>query len=98
MRVWIILTTNKTFRECMEGLKARANKAYSSGEYGRAVELYSHAIEAAGSDNLALSVLHANRSASYFCLQKYEAALKDADTVVALKPSWAKGFEMRGMC
>lgn len=81
----------------MEEFKNEGNLAYTEGDYLGAVEAYSKAIVAAESvDPASLSVLYSNRSASYFCMENYEEALKDADKVVELTPSWPKGFSRRG--
>ncbi|KAJ3038721.1 hypothetical protein HDV00_000381 [Rhizophlyctis rosea] len=43
-----------------------------------------------------LTSLLSNRSATYAHLKKYTEALKDAEEVVALRPSWVKGYFRKG--
>lgn len=61
-------------------------------KYEIAIEFYTQAINTVGDD----PVYYSNRSVSYFNLENYEAALKDANFAVGLKPSWARGYLRQG--
>lgn len=54
--------------------------------FAEAVKCYSEAIDLSP-DNY---VFYSNRSAAYMKQDKYEEALKDAETTVKLKPDWGK--------
>lgn len=82
----------------MEEFKAQGNALYANAQYQKAVLAYTKAIESAppSADKAALAVLYSNRSASFFCLEKYEEALKDAEQALELNPEWGKGFGRKG--
>ena len=42
-------------------------------------------------------IFYSNRAAAYDQVCDYEKSMKDAEKVVALKPSWAKGWARLGM-
>lgn len=69
-----------------EELKAQGNKAFSSGDYSAAVDLFSQAIQMDPSNH----VLYSNRSAAYCSLKNYQQALDDAEKAIKVKPDWAK--------
>jgi stress-induced-phosphoprotein 1 len=69
-----------------DDLKAQGNKAFSSGDYQSAIDLFSRAIELDNNNH----VLYSNRSAAYSSLKNYDAALEDADKAIKSKPDWAK--------
>eukprot|EP00245_Coleochaete_scutata_P013383 TRINITY_DN5419_c2_g1_i1.p1 TRINITY_DN5419_c2_g1~~TRINITY_DN5419_c2_g1_i1.p1 ORF type:complete len:574 (+),score=174.40 TRINITY_DN5419_c2_g1_i1:258-1979(+) len=72
--------------------KAKGNAAFAAGEFERAIEQFSSAIELAPENH----VLYSNRSASYASLQQWQKALEDAEKVVGLNPSWPKGYSRQG--
>jgi tetratricopeptide (TPR) repeat protein len=63
------------------------NAAFSAGNYVEAVEHFTAAI---GVDP-ANHVFFSNRSAAQSALEKFDAALVDAEKTVEIKPDWAKG-------
>lgn len=73
-------------------LKNKGNQEFAAGNFTEAINYFSKAIQLDGSNN----VLFSNRSACYAALHKYMDALDDADTCIALKPDWAKGYVRRG--
>lgn len=73
-------------------LKAQGTKAFTSGNYPEAIELYTKAIEIDGNNH----VLYSNRSAAKASLQDYEGALEDANKTVELNPNWSKGYSRKG--
>ncbi|KAL7747249.1 Hsp90 cochaperone [Sorochytrium milnesiophthora] len=75
-----------------EELKAQGNKAFSSGNFTEAVELFSKAIEGDASNH----VLYSNRSAAYASLKDFDHALADARKTVELNPTWGKGYSRLG--
>lgn len=76
-------------------LKDQGNAAYADGNFTEALDLYSKAIQATTSHE-DLSMLFSNRSATYYCLANYEAALIDADKAIELAPTWGKGYARKG--
>uniref|UniRef100_A0A6T2K395 peptidylprolyl isomerase n=1 Tax=Eutreptiella gymnastica TaxID=73025 RepID=A0A6T2K395_9EUGL len=78
-----------------EDPKALGNDAFRSGEYEKAIEHYTKAIDAKVEDNLA--PLYSNRSASYLKLDRKEEALADAEKAVEADPKWPKGFYRKAL-
>jgi len=68
------------------------NKAVSSGDFEKAVDEYSRAIQLHPSN----AVYLANRSYAYFALSRYHAALIDAEQSVAADPTYWKGWSRLG--
>ena len=73
-------------------LRTKANKMYSSGQLGEAMQLYNRAFNLAPNDHLVLS----NRSITHLKMGNALAALEDAQMAVALRPDWPKGYLRRG--
>jgi len=75
-----------------EQFKAEGNAALQAGRLTEAVESYTAAIRADGSNHVYFS----NRSAAH--LKKGDAtnALEDAESVVGLNPKFAKGYSRKG--
>lgn len=73
-------------------LRTKANKMYSSGNLGEAMQLYNRAFNMAPDDHLVLS----NRSITFLKMGNALAALEDAELAVALRPDWPKGYLRRG--
>lgn len=67
-----------------ETLKQQGNTAFQSGQFDKAIQLFSEAIKLDEQNH----VLYSNRSACYVSLKQYEEALKDAEKTVMLKPDW----------
>ena len=63
-----------------------SSEAVNSGDFRRAVQLYSEAIKLDPSNH----ILFTNRSAAYAKLQQYNKSLQDARTAKELEPRWAK--------
>ncbi|KAL6049270.1 Hsp70-Hsp90 organizing protein 3-like [Balamuthia mandrillaris] len=72
--------------------KNNGNAAMSAGDFQKAVECYTRAIELDPNNY----VLYSNRSAAYASLEKYAEALTDADQTISLKPDWGKGYSRKG--
>ena len=73
-------------------LKERGNAAFAAGKHEDAAELFSQCI-AMDPDN---EVYWSNRAAAYIGLKRFSDAECDARKVVALKPSWVKGWARLG--
>lgn len=71
----------------------QSNSACQSGDFKLAIQLYS---EALGLDP-ANHVLHANRSAAYIKLGKFQLALQDAVKARKLNPKWPKAYYRQGV-
>eukprot|EP00048_Salpingoeca_helianthica_P022418 m.18097 g.18097 ORF g.18097 m.18097 type:complete len:585 (-) comp7293_c0_seq1:25-1779(-) len=76
----------------VDELKDLGNKAFAAGKFAEAVEHFTEAIALDSS----LHVLFSNRSACFTSLKKYDAALRDAEKTVSLKPDWSKGYSRLG--
>lgn len=74
-------------------LKEAGNQHMARGAFGKAVRIYNRAIEL-DPDN---ALLYSNRSAAYFNLRNFEAALEDAIKAVQLAPKWWKAYKRKGM-
>lgn len=73
--------------------KARGNAAFSSGDYAKAIEEFTQAINHDPTD----AVFYSNRSGAYASLKKYDEALNDAKKCVELRPEFAKGYSRQGV-
>lgn len=72
-------------------MKEKGNQAFSAGNLTEAVNLYTQAIELDSGNH----VLYSNRSAAYAKACKYDEALKDANKVLEIKPTWVKGLSRK---
>ncbi|KAI6788159.1 TPR-like protein [Hortaea werneckii] len=69
-----------------EAFKASGNKYYKAGQYDRAIEEYTKAVEADPKSSTFLS----NRAAAYMSAGRYLEALEDCKTADELEPNTAK--------
>jgi DnaJ homolog subfamily C member 8 len=79
-----------------EELKGLGNAAFAAGNYARAVELYSAAIDRDGGRS---HVLYSNRSAALLARGgpgDALAAISDANTALRLDPGFAKAYHRKG--
>jgi tetratricopeptide (TPR) repeat protein len=74
--------------------KANADAAFKERNYRTAYLEYTRAIEATPDNHLLLG----NRCQAYLKVNRVDAALADAERVVALAPDWAKGHYRHGTC
>ena len=81
--------------ETPANLKARGNEAVKAGEHGKAVKLFSAAIER-GPPADELHLYHSNRSVAALSIKQYTLAVADAEKCVSLKPDWGKGYSRLG--
>ena len=73
-------------------LKEQGNAFFISGKYEEAAESFSQCIKIDPGNE----VYWSNRAASYINLKRYVDAERDARKVVALKPTWVKGWARLG--
>lgn len=70
-------------------LKDKGNAAFQSGDYDKAISLYTEGIEHDPTN----AVLFSNRSAAYLKEGLLDKAMRDAEMCIELDPKWHKvGF------
>merc|ERR1719461_1795173 len=72
--------------------KVAGNNLFKVGEYEKAIEQYSLAIEIDPKNER----LYSNRAAAYISLENWKAAIHDAETAIELNPDFAKAFTRLG--
>lgn len=72
--------------------KAAGNKALQSGNITEAIENYTKAIDADGTNH----VYYSNRSAAYLKKGDGNNALEDAMSTIAINPDFSKGYSRKG--
>lgn len=75
-----------------EEFKAKGNAELKNGNITQAIEFYSKAINADGSN----AIYYSNRSAAYLKQGNASNALSDAESCIALKSDFAKGYSRKG--
>merc|ERR1712194_1008635 len=75
-----------------EQFKAAGNKALQSGNLTEAIENYTKAINADGTNH----VFYSNRSAAYLKKGDGNNALENAKSTIAIKPDFSKGYSRKG--
>lgn len=73
--------------------KQEGNQAFAAKDFGKAIELFTKAIEISEQPN---HVLFSNRSACYASSKDFVNALSDAKECVKINPTWAKGYNRLG--
>jgi len=73
-------------------LRDQANAAFSEGDYPKAVDQYTQAIEL----NPGSAILHAKRANALLKLKKPVAAIRDCDHAISINPDSAQGYKFRG--
>lgn len=76
----------------MTEFKDQGNTALKNKDFNLALEFYTKAVEAEPNNHIHYS----NRSLCYVKLNKFEEALKDAETCIKINDSWAKGYQRKG--
>lgn len=72
--------------------KAAGNAAFTAGQFDRAIDEFTKAIEADPTDH----IFYSNRSGAYASKKDYDNALADADKCIELKPDFTKGYGRKG--
>eukprot|EP01060_Flectonema_neradi_P010377 TRINITY_DN17457_c1_g1_i1.p1 TRINITY_DN17457_c1_g1~~TRINITY_DN17457_c1_g1_i1.p1 ORF type:complete len:485 (+),score=97.63 TRINITY_DN17457_c1_g1_i1:48-1457(+) len=73
----------------MQELKAQGNEAYKEGDYRRAIQLYTEALEEEGTDE-ERAMLYGNRAAARNSYSLYKDAIGDCEKALDLKPDFVK--------
>lgn len=73
--------------------KNKGNDAFRNGEFDKAVEWFTKAIEVNPNDH----VLYSNRSGAYCSLNKFDEALDDANKCIQINPQFIKGYSRKGL-
>lgn len=74
------------------------NEYYEKGMFSEAIRFYSKAIDGSHEDNLDLHKYYYNRGLAKACLEAYLEALLDLRKVVELRPGFAEGYYVLGLC
>lgn len=77
--------------EDAEECKNKGNEFLQKGDFDKAIEWYTQAINFHKSH-----VYYSNRSAAYLAKGFAETAAKDAETCIQMNPSWPKGYGRKG--
>jgi stress-induced-phosphoprotein 1 len=72
--------------------KERGNTALQSGLHTEAITAYTQAIALDGNQH----TFYSNRSVAYLSYDNPSEALNDAETCIAMNPSWPKGWLRKG--
>ena len=75
--------------------KELGSQAWKSGEFTKAVEHFTNAIDLAP-DTEMQKLLYSNRSAAYLKLKQNSQALSDANKCIELDQKWTKGYARKG--
>jgi tetratricopeptide (TPR) repeat protein len=91
-------TTTKDFIQVkVDHFKAKAKNALEGGRYKEAYETYTKCLDVLRvGDGAERSKVLCNRSMAYFKAANFKLALKDADTAVALTPTFGKAWWRKG--
>ena len=73
-------------------LKRRGNVEFGRGDFRHAAELFSRAIQLEPGNAVHL----ANRSLALLKLERHDEALRDAESVVEMRPDWGKAYYRHG--
>ncbi|KAI1318875.1 hypothetical protein F5Y16DRAFT_406185 [Xylariaceae sp. FL0255] len=76
-----------------EDLKVQGNKAMTSKDYPRAIDMYTRALALHPGNAIFLS----NRAAAYSAFRDHESARADAEAAVAVDPSYTKAWSRLGL-
>lgn len=79
----------------MSELKNIADNEYKSGNYEKAIELYTFCLDENRENK---HFIYSNRCLAFIKLKKYNNALNDAKKILKLNPDWAKGWARLGSC
>jgi hypothetical protein len=71
-----------------EKIKQKGNELFKQQKYQEAIDEYTKALKISHGDAILLS----NRSIGYWKIGQYQAALTDAESCIAAKPDWVKGY------
>jgi SpoVK/Ycf46/Vps4 family AAA+-type ATPase len=89
--------TSSSIDRSAEACYKLANEHYEHGDFLKAVELYSEAIENTGEDDPDLYKRIYNRGLALCCLERYTEGKQDILKVLELKPNFAEGWYILGL-
>ncbi|XP_071094218.1 tetratricopeptide repeat protein 28-like [Haliotis cracherodii] len=70
-----------------------SNEAVNNGDYHRAIQLYSEAIQLDSNNH----ILYTNRSAAFLKVNQYQRSLEDAQKARSLNSKWSKAYLREGV-
>lgn len=76
----------------VDQLKLDGSKAFIAGDYPKALDFFTKAIEIDPTNG----ALYSNRSATYASMTNWNKSLEDANKTVEVKDNWAKGYYRKG--
>jgi SpoVK/Ycf46/Vps4 family AAA+-type ATPase len=76
----------------------KGNERYEKGDFDKAIEYYSKAIDESRENNPNLHKYFYNRGLACACLERYQQALSDVQKVLELKPDFAEAYYILGLC
>jgi len=77
--------------ELAEAARQEGNELFKAGKYPEAINKYNDAMKRNPKDH----VPYSNRAACYQKLMEWQLALKDADTSIAMEPTFVKGWSRK---
>jgi SpoVK/Ycf46/Vps4 family AAA+-type ATPase len=92
----IVLTTDGI--DSSNSFYQEGNEYYEKGQFDKAIDLYTKAIDSSHEDNLDLYKYYYNRGLAKACQENYLDALLDVRKVLELKPGFAEGYYILGLC
>mmetsp|Transcript_19917 Transcript_19917/g.25783 ORF Transcript_19917/g.25783 Transcript_19917/m.25783 type:complete len:272 (+) Transcript_19917:173-988(+) len=83
----------------IQQLQSEGNELFCEGRFAEAEEKYTQIIDSFTSpDNLILSKIYCNRSATRHKLGRFEEAAEDAHGATLLNAEWGKGWARKAIC
>ena len=79
----------------LESTKDEGNKAFRSGNYQQALELYSKALQIDPFNKSTNSKLYCNRATVNFKLKNYDDSISDCNNAIELDPTYLKAYLRR---
>ncbi|CAK0912024.1 unnamed protein product [Prorocentrum cordatum] len=78
--------------------KLLGDEAFKNGQHDRAIALYGQALREDAQGDVELSAtIHSNMSAAYAKKGDHNSSLREAESAVGLRPTWAKGYSRKGL-
>ena len=72
--------------------KELGNDAFKAKDYTKAISYYDEALKQTPNEH----AIYGNRAMAYINLKNFDAALKDAESAIKIKPDWEKGWYRKG--
>ncbi|XP_028406488.1 uncharacterized protein LOC114528978 [Dendronephthya gigantea] len=84
-------------KDNVEKLRLQGNESFKDGQFQRAVDAYSSAIDISRGTNYFNPLMLTNRASAYIKLNKLDNALKDANEYIARFPDCWKGYARKAL-